>query len=162
MRRARWTMLAAAGLVLMGSDGAVRSDCPPANQGCTLPPGGWWDECLWDTIYGQACQQNSTPPCGCVKMACTGFTWTAANAGQFVTSWGNRPAGCCNDISWGWCHVEMERLCGTMLPCLTLIGHTPYFCTPNNPCHLSEDDPQPIYRVGTWLLDGQSCCFDSQ
>ncbi|QOJ04602.1 MAG: hypothetical protein HRU71_14370 [Planctomycetia bacterium] len=32
MRRARWTMLAAAGLVLMGSDGAVRSDCPPAEQ----------------------------------------------------------------------------------------------------------------------------------
>ncbi len=161
MRRAMWTM-AAAGLVLMGSDGAVRSDCPPANQGCTLPPGGSWTDCLWDAMHAQTCSSTVNQSCRCKDLACYGFQASPAYSGQYATLSGERPEGCCNEIQHGQCHVAESRLCYFINWCETEIGHSPYFCTQTNPCVEPEGPPQPQYRFELWLMFGETCCYDAQ
>ncbi|GJQ27616.1 MAG: hypothetical protein HBSAPP02_26480 [Phycisphaerae bacterium] len=102
MRRARWTMLAVAGLVLMGSDGAVRSDCPQSGAWNCVPLSN--PMCIWAVEMGTTCELGNLASCGCVSGSCTSDEQHVPQyAGYELLLYRMRPAGCCKDISWGYC-----------------------------------------------------------
>lgn len=161
MRRATWTVLAAAGLVLMGSDGAVRSDCPPSGQICS---GDGNPSCVWNADTDGACNEIVVSSCGCTVGECNSPTNRRIGLNtlhQFLESSGTRPEGCCDEISpWGSCYIEDTRECFQFWECRTYSGGSTGCSKPNNLCFWQGG--YIVVRTGYWSVPYSACCVDNQ
>lgn len=160
MRRAMWTM-AAAGLVLMGSDGAVRSDCPPSGQTCS---GAGNPICVWNADTEELCNESVISSCACTVGVCVSPTYrrVALNTlHKFLDSSGTRPEGCCDEISpWGSCYKEDTRDCYQLWECRAHDGGSTGCNKTFNQCYFQGG--YIVVRTGYWSVPYSACCVDSQ
>lgn len=160
MKRAMGTVLAATALVLMGSDGAVRSDCPPVSGSC--PPLAGPLACIWFLELDGPCNHGNLANCECnsSKGECSSDeSHVALNSGYVLLLSRARPEGCCANISpWGFCFQFDTRPCYKVLICEPLIMALD--CDENNPCGPYEVG---ITNMTGWFTSlGSQCCVDSQ
>lgn len=161
MKRAMGTVLAATALVLMGSDGAVRSDCPPVSGNC--PPTPAEVSCVWNPINDDTCFDIVSSYCNaCNQGSCSMPLRTIGLQIQsnYQLGSGLRPEGCCADISWGVCYQWETKACYIAYQCVTISGGTS--CSkPNDLCN-SWVSVGTTMRTGFWSVDNSSCCVEMQ